>query len=119
MKTIQYKFTFTRDIPIDAFFNIMMVNRGVYPGWKYEHDPHSYTIEWSPTILLNIWKIHPKMTAVLKREPDGKTLCTVTTTNKGFIDPFNIFKRTHEKSYEKLFGHIVELTKEYEAGSKT
>lgn len=114
MHSIRHEFSFTRNIPIDEFFNLMIENRGSFTGWKFEHDPQRYTIEWSPTILLNIWKMHPKVTAVLTQVSDAKTQCTVTTENKGLIDPFKIFKRTHEKSYKKLFGHIVKLTMDYE-----
>lgn len=116
MHGVRYEFSFTRKIPIDDFFNLMVENRGSYAGWKFEHDPQSYTIEWSPTILLNIWKMHPKVTAVLRQLADEETSCIITTVNKGLIDPFKILKRTHEKSYEKLFGHIVQLSKEYEEG---
>ena len=115
MYGIRHEFSFTRKISIDDFFNLMMENRGSHAGWKFEHDPRCYTIEWSPTFLLNIWKMHPKVTAVLKKVSDTKTQCTVTTENRWFIDPFKIFKRTHEKSYQKLFGHILEMTKDYEA----
>lgn len=118
MPIIQHEFVFTRNIDINAFFSLMMENRASHPGWKFEHDPSIYTIVWTPTILLNVWQMHPKVTATLEQVSKKTTRCRVTTTNKGFFDPFGIFKRVHKKSYKKLIGPLRDATREMDRTSK-
>lgn len=117
---VQHEYHFTRNIKIETFFKLMMENRGRHTGWKFEHDPSIYTIVWTPSILLNIWQVHPKVTASLEVISKTKTRCTVRTVNKGkfFFDLFGIFKKVHEKSFHKLFDEVRTKTKEYESDSK-
>ena len=114
---IQHEHTFTRKIAIDDFFNLMVKNTGRHAGWKFELDAGLYTIVWTPSILLNAWQMHPKVTATLEEVSEGTTRCRVTTVNKGFFDPFGIFKRVHLKTYNKLLGPLRELTKDHESAS--
>jgi hypothetical protein len=116
---IEHEYRFTRNIAIEDFFALMMENRGSHTGWKFEHDPALYTIVWTPTILLNVWQMHPKVTATLEEVSKGATQCKVVTINKGFIDPFNIFKHVHEKSYKRLFDPIRKASKQVETTTVT
>jgi len=115
---IQHEYTFTRNIAIEHFFSLMMENAGSHAGWIFDHDPTLYTIVWKPTILLNAWQMHPKVTATLEEVSIGTTRCKVITVNKGFIDPFGIFKRVHKKAYKKLFAPLREVSKEHETAPK-
>lgn len=116
---IEHEFDFTRKIGIDDFFDLMVENRGRHTGWKFEYDPSTYTIVWTPSILLNIWQVHPKVTASLEKISDTSTRCTVKTVNKGkfFFDLFGIFKKVHKKSFHKLFDEVRTKTRETETAS--
>ncbi len=111
---IQHEYSFTRNIAIDDFFSLMVETAGSHGGWKFEIDANLHTMIWTPSILLNAWQMHPKVTAILEEVSEGTTRCRVITRNKGFIDPFGIFKRVHEKSYKKLFGLLREISREHE-----
>jgi len=112
---IQHEYSFTRNLPIENFFSLMIQHIGNHQGWKVEPDLNGYTIVWTPTIFYNIWQVHPKVIATLEKVSEGTTRCRVLTTNRGrvFIDLFGIFKRVHKKSYTQLLGPIRQATKEY------
>lgn len=115
---IQNEYEFTRNIPIDDFFSLLLKNRGSHTGWKFEYSESTHTVEWSPTILINIWRLNPKVTATLEAVSKKKTVCKITTANGGFLDPFKLFKRYHDKTVNKLFSSVKQQTQEYEQMSE-
>lgn len=111
---IRNEYEFTRNIPIDDFFSLLLKNRGSHTGWKFEYNEHTYTVEWSPTIIIDIWRLSPKVTATLEAVSKEKTVCKITTANGGFFDPFKLFKRYHDKTVNKFFASVKQQTLEYE-----
>ncbi len=105
---IQNEYSFTRDLPIEDFYSLLLQQKGAHAGWKFEAAEPIYTIVWTPMIILNVWRLHPKVTAKLEVISEDKTLCKIKATNKGFMDPFGLFKSFHDKTVEKLFRDLKE-----------
>jgi len=83
-------------------------------GWRLEVDESKYSMVWTPTVLINIWRLHPKVTATLEARSKEETVCKIVTMNSGLMDPFGVFKRFHAKTVTKLFSKIRQKTREYE-----
>lgn len=111
---IQNEYKFTRNIPIDDFFSLLLKNGPDHAGWRFEYDASTHAVVWTPTILINIWRLNPKVSARLEAVAKDKTVCKITAANAGIIDPFKLFKRHHDRTVKKLFYNVKQQTQDYE-----
>ncbi len=100
---VKYEYSFVKNIPIKELFLLMIENGEDNSGWVFQYEKSTYSMQWHPTFMRNIWVRYPKVFAVLHSISETKTLCTIETIDLIGKAPSKNFKKVHDKAFDQLF----------------